>query len=102
MGEVLEFEAEDDTPSKSVPPESHDDIQEVQNYRKAMFQAETLLEAHALSQRVIGDLHKTLLSGVRGEGKKPGDYRLIANWIGPTGCTVEQCAVCSDLCRETA
>jgi len=90
MGEVLEFEAEDDTPSRTVPPERRDDIQEVQNYRKAMFQAETLLETLPLSQRVIRELHKTLLSGVRGEGKAPGDYRRIANWIGPAGCTVEQ------------
>ncbi len=30
-----------------------------------------------------------LLSGVRGQGMAPGDYRRVPNWIGPPGCTVE-------------
>lgn len=30
-----------------------------------------------------------LLEGVRGEGKSPGEYRRIPNWIGPPGCTID-------------
>jgi Fic family protein len=43
-----------------------------------------------LSQRVIREAHKVLLSGVRGHGKAPGEYRRIPNWIGPPGCTIDE------------
>jgi Fic family protein len=89
MGEVLEFEAEGGAIRENVPEARRDDIQEVLNYRKAMFQAEKLLETLPLSQRLIRNIHGTLLDGVRGEGKAPGEYRRIPNWIGPAGCTVE-------------
>ena len=60
------------------------------NYRDAMREAERALETLPLCQRVVREAHRTLLSGVRGENKSPGDYRRIPNWIGPPGCTVEQ------------
>ncbi len=85
MGEVLEFEAgrEPDSPAR------REDIQEVLNYRSAMRQAEKLLEDLQLSQRVIREVHTVLLAGVRGEGKSPGEFRRIPNWIGPSGCTID-------------
>ena len=49
-----------------------------------------MLEKLPVCQRVVRGAHRVLLSGVRGEGKSPGDYRRIANWIGPPGCTVEE------------
>ena len=52
--------------------------------------AEELLQELPLSQRVIREAHKVLLSGVRGQHKTPGDYRRVPNWIGPPGCTVEE------------
>jgi Fic family protein len=87
MGEVLEFEAEGDTPGLS--DERRADIHEVLNYRAAMRQAEKMLAELPLSLRVISEAHKVLLAGVRGQGKAPGEYRRIPNWIGPAGCTVE-------------
>ena len=42
-----------------------------------------------LSQRVIREAHRVLMTGVRGEGQAPGEYRRIANWIGPPGCAIE-------------
>ncbi|RME51038.1 MAG: Fic family protein, partial [Caldilineae bacterium] len=86
MGEVLEFEAGQEAAS----PERRDDIREVLNYRAAMHKAERLLAKLPLSQRVIREMHKVLLSGVRGQHKAPGEYRKIPNWIGPPCCTIEQ------------
>lgn len=85
FGEVLEFEAGQEAAS----PERREDIQEVQNYRAAMRFAENQLATLPLSQRVIRDTHRVLLSGVRGRNKSPGEYRRIPNWIGPPGCTIE-------------
>ncbi len=88
MGEVLEFEAEGGTPGLSE--ERRNDIHEVLNYRTAMRRAEKMLATVPLSQRLIREAHAVLLAGVRGQGKAPGEYRRIPNWIGPAGCTVEQ------------
>ena len=88
MGEVLEFEAEGDSPGLSEA--RRNDIHEVLNYRSAMRMAEKMLATLPLSQRVIREAHTVLLAGVRGQGKAPGEYRRIPNWIGPAGCTIEQ------------
>ena len=86
MGEVLEYEAgqEPDSPAR------REDIHEVFNCRSAMRQAEKMLKDLPLSLRVIREAHKVLMSGVRGEGKSPGEFRRVPNWIGPPGCTVNQ------------
>ncbi len=55
-----------------------------------MRHAEELLEELPLCLRVIRSAHRILLRGVRGEGKSPGDYRRVPNWIGPSGCTIDQ------------
>lgn len=86
MGEVLEFEAG----REDVSPERREDIHEVLNYRAAMREAERLLAELPLSQRVICEMHRVLLDGVRGQNKAPGEYRRVPNWIGPSGCTIEQ------------
>ena len=86
MGEVLEFEAGQEPES----PARRDDIHEVLNYRAAMRKAEQMLEELPLSLRVVREAHSVLLRGVRGEGKAPGAYRRIPNWIGPPGCTVDE------------
>lgn len=86
MSEVLEFEAGREAES----PERRDDIQEVINYRRAMGRAEQMLQDLPLCQRVVREAHRVLLAGVRGEGKSPGEYRRIPNWIGPPGCTMEE------------
>ena len=86
MGEVLEFEAGQDAKS----PGHRDDIQEVINYRTAMRNAEEMLKGLPLCQRVTREAHRVLLSGVRGEGRSPGEYRRIQNWIGPPGSNMEE------------
>ncbi len=87
MGEVLEYEAGQEPAS----PERGKDIHEVLNYRAAMRRAEQLLvqDNLPLSQRVVREAHAVLLAGVRGEGRSPGAYRRVPNWIGPPGCGMD-------------
>lgn len=85
--EVLKFEAEG--PAEHSP-EKVADIKEVLNYRKAMHHAVNQLRELPLCQRVIKDTHRLLLESVRGKDKAPGEYRRIANWIGPVGCRMEE------------
>ncbi len=87
MGEVLEYEAEKN--SKGFSYEREADINEVLNYRKAMWHAIEMLKSLPLCQRVIKETHQVLLSGVRGHGKAPGEYRKTSNWIDPPGCAIE-------------
>ena len=88
MGEVLEYEAEGD--SKDLPTERKADINEVLNYRRAMWHAVELLKELPLCLRVVREAHRILLAGVRGHGRSPGEYRRIPNWIGPPGCAIEE------------
>jgi len=87
MGEVLEFEANPKV--EGLDDRRKEDIHEVLNYRRAVRRAEEMLQTLPLSLRVVRDIHRLLLDGVRGQGKSPGQFRRIPNWIGPVGCTAE-------------
>ena len=86
MTEVLEFEAGADPES----PERREDIHEILNYRRAMHEAEHMLETFPMSRRVICRAHEVLLDSVRGAGKSPGEYRRVPNWIGRPGRGIEE------------
>ena len=88
LDEVLEYEAGGDDIKRS--PERVADIQEVLNYRRAMGKALELLKALPLCQRVVREAHGVLLDGVRGRNRNPGTYRTTPNWIGPSGCSIEE------------
>ncbi len=77
MEEVL-MKAED------LDPEKKDDWREVHNYIDAIRHSINKLEEWPISNRLIRDTHKVLMSGVRGERKSPGEYRRSQNWIGAT------------------
>lgn len=65
-----------------VPLDKRDDWMEVHNYINAMDKAIKLLEELPFSSRLIRNVHKELLQGVRGEHKQPGEFRRSQNWIG--------------------
>jgi Fic family protein len=67
---------------EDVALDKRDDWEEVQNYVAAMNEAIEKLKALPFSARLIRETHKTLLHGVRGKHKQPGDFRQSQNWIG--------------------
>lgn len=68
--------------------EIHKDVDEVLNYIKAMNYGLEQLKTFPLSLRLIKEIHKILLAGVRGEGREPGEFRRTQNWIG--GSTIQR------------
>lgn len=85
VDEVLEQEA-----GLLKEGEKYKDIQEISNYRLALFQARKYLEAYPIRLGFIRELHRTLMNSVRGQDKTPGEFRLDQNWIGKIGCAIEQ------------
>ncbi len=71
---------------EDIPPDKRDDWEEVQNYIHAMETAIRELNRLPFSSRLIRHTHKTLLQGVRGENRQPGEFRRSQNWIG--GATI--------------
>lgn len=67
---------------EDVPLDKRDDWAEVHNYINAMNEAVAQLNQLPFSSRLIRSVHKTLMQGVRGEHKCPGEYRISQNWIG--------------------
>lgn len=65
-----------------IQPERRNDWVEVNNYIKALNESIRRLETLPLSTRLMQEAHKSLLSGVRGEHKLPGEFRRSQNWIG--------------------
>jgi Fic family protein len=82
--EVLEYE--NNVHSVGNPQ----DIEEVINYVAAMNLGLQRLRTLPVSLRLIREIHKRLMRGVRGQNKSPGEFRRSQNWIGPHGCNIQQ------------
>lgn len=85
VDEVLEQEA-----GLIKEGEKYKDIQEISNYRQALFMARRHLEEYPIRLSFVLELHRILMSSVRGQNKTPGEFRLDQNWIGKHGCAMEQ------------
>ena len=68
--------------AEDLHPELQDDWAEVHNYIEAINDAIHALDTLPLSSRLLRNTHKTMLKGVRGARKCPGEFRKSQNWIG--------------------
>lgn len=82
LDQLFLFEA-DKTESPRIP-----DVQELVNYVNAMEYGIKKLQDLPMSSRLLCDIHRVLMSGVRGEHATPGLMRTSQNWIGKPGCTL--------------
>ena len=75
---------EDMLPQENLGPEKRDDVQEIENYIKAMdYGVKRILDDDfPFSSRFLRELHQILMQGVRGEHKTPGEFRRSQNFIG--------------------
>lgn len=74
-------------PEEHIDPEKRDDWREVRNYIQAVNEAIAALAEVPLSNRLLKQTHSTLMQGVRGEHKQPGEFRISQNWIGGSSLT---------------
>ncbi|MEO0939485.1 MAG: Fic family protein [Pseudomonadota bacterium] len=81
LEEVLRLEASEN--ARRSEGTTRDDTLEVSLYARALRQAEThLRDGNPISQAMIRDAHRTLLSAGRGAKHKPGQYKVEQNYIG--------------------
>jgi len=83
LNDLLEAEA------KIADPDRPKDVDEVLNYTAAMNYGLERLEELPVSVRLIREIQKKLLEGVRGTQRQPGELRRTQNWIGPAGATIQ-------------
>ncbi len=83
LGELLAAEA------GAAVERSPDDLREVGNYVAALEYGVERLKTLSLSLRLVRELHRKLMQGVRGGRAKPGEFRQSQNWIGRPGCTLQ-------------
>lgn len=71
-------------------PKQPEDVDEVINYVNAMNYGLQRLAKLPVSVRLFGEIHTRLMQGVRGSRLTPGELRTSQNWIGPSGCTLNE------------
>lgn len=81
LADMFEVDAFGDAPNA--------DVEEVLNYVDGLEWGLTQLKAIPLGSRLIRDMHRRLLAGVRGRERMPGEFRTTQNWVGGGGSTIE-------------
>lgn len=84
LDEVLEHEA-----GQFQHGEKAHDIQEIINYRNALSLARDVVVDRPISLGLVRQVHRVLMSSVRGEDKAPGEFRKDQNWIGRPGSSID-------------
>ncbi len=59
-----------------------DEVAEVEAYVKATYRGLELIDTLPISQRLVLEVHRVLLTGVRGEDRLPGELRRSPVWVG--------------------
>jgi len=78
VSQLLRYEA-----GQSPPPDEADDAREVRNYVLAMEHGlQRVRDGFPVSVRLLREMHELLLSGVRGQHRRPGELRASPVWIG--------------------
>lgn len=78
VSQLLRYEA-----GQKPPPEEADDAREVRNYVVAMEHGlHRVRGGFPISVRLLREMHELLLSGVRGQHRRPGELRSSPVWIG--------------------
>jgi Fic family protein len=81
LADVFEAEASGEPPSA--------DVEEVLNYIDALEWGLGQRGKLPLGVRLIREMHRRLLAGVRGRERMPGEFRTTQNWVGGSGSTIE-------------
>jgi len=78
LAELLDYEATENEAERTV------DLGEVINYAHALGVGIDMLETLPVSSRLLCEVHRALVSGVRGgeSARTPGELRRSQNWIG--------------------
>ncbi len=83
--DIYLFEMQEQTTKTRVP-----DVKDVSNYVRAVEHGLNRLSELPVCLRMIRELHEILLKDVRGAKGMPGEFRKEQNWIGSSGCPIEQ------------
>lgn len=83
LQQLMLFEADPTT------DDGRSDVHEVANYVQALDLGFELLDSMPICLRLICQVHETLMSGVRGEDRRPGEFRQEPVVIGHRGATPE-------------
>lgn len=79
----------DDILDPQIDENKNLDVGDVINYVNAVDYAIGRMEKLPVCNRLIKEIHKKLLAGVRGQKKTPGEFRKSQNWIGGEGCALK-------------
>ncbi len=79
----------DDVLDPELDTNSNLEVADVINYVHATNYALERLKTLPLCCRLLREIHKELMNGVRGQEKNPGEFRTSQNWIGPANCSIK-------------